>query len=153
MTPRRSGVLVLAVAATAMLVTGSAGFTSVSADRGVSVAVVDADDAYVGVSVCSNPASNESTGGHPVDVTVANQFSEPFTVETIAWSDDAHPKETEKSPDETLQPGESVTFTDTFGTDEVTVTVSGGLDATVTVDVGPQCTGGTANGMRTTETT
>jgi len=140
----RSVSLVLAVAATAMLVTGSFGFTSVTAERNVSINVVDSENAYVDVSVCANANSNgDGNGASSVTVTVKNQFSEAFTVEEIAWSDDAHSggKEWNQTNSTTIQPGNSETFNGAFGDDEVTVTVSGGVDARVTEDVGPQCKG------------
>lgn len=139
MTARRSISVALALAATVVLVTGSAGFTSVSADRSVSVAVVDAEDAYVDVSVCTRSVSQN--GSDPVAVTVANQYTTAFTVESISWSEEAHPNRTRVSPGVELEPGESRTFEEAFGDGAVTVRVTGGLDATVTVDVGPQCSG------------
>lgn len=140
MTPRRSVSLLLAVAATTMLVTGTFGFTSVSADRNVSISVVESDDAYVDVSVCANPTSQaNASSANPVDVTVSNQFSEAFTVESVEWGAEAHPNRTVIRPRVDLEPGESTTFENTFGTESVTVTVSGGLEATVTVEVGPRC--------------
>lgn len=149
MTPRRSVSLVLAVAATAMLVTGTVGFTGVSAERGVSVSVVEPDDAYVDVSVCANANSKaNASSANPVDVTVSNQYSEAFTVESVEWGADAHPNKTAIQPQVELEPGESTTFENAFGTDEVTVTVSRGLEATVTVAVRSQCSSG-SNGTKT----
>lgn len=139
MNSRRWVSVVLALAATAVLVTGSIGYTSVSADRSVSVSVVDAEDAYVQVSVCERATKQNRSGSSPVNVTVANKYSEPFNVTTISWNDQAHPNKTEVTPDVELSPGESETFANTFADEQVTVEVSGGLDATVTVEVGPQC--------------
>lgn len=150
MTPRRSVSLVLAVVATAMLVTGSAGFTSVSADRSVSVSVVDAENAYVAVDACEK-STDSGNGSNPVRVTVKNQFSEPFTVERI--SSDADTKEPD-TKNATVGPGDSATFNAAFGEEELTVSVSGGVDATVTATIESKATcgddtNGTADGTAT----
>jgi hypothetical protein len=145
MTIQRAVSVMLAVVAVAMLATSTLGYTSASVDRGVQVNVVEAGDAYVNVTVCETPQANASgNGGDPVKVTVTNQHADSFTVESITWSDDAHPTDTGMEPGDTLAPGSSVTYDNAFGTDEVTVVVSGGLDAAVTVDVEP-CDSGNSN--------
>ncbi|KPN31215.1 hypothetical protein SY89_01958 [Halolamina pelagica] len=131
---QRAVSVLLAVTAASMLVTGSFGFTSVSADRGVSVAVVDSENAYVGVSVCEKDNGNEN-GANPVKVTVTNQFSEQFTVDRISWSDSAHPNKSALNPEVTLDSGDSHTFNNAFGDQVVTVEVSDGLEATVNAEV------------------
>ncbi|SFP28372.1 MULTISPECIES: hypothetical protein [Halolamina] len=150
---RRAVSVLLAVTAATMLVTGSFGFTSVSADRGVSVAVVESENAYVGVSVCEKD-NGTGNGSDPVKVTVTNRFSEPFTVDEISWSDSAHQSKDRLNPKKgTLAPGESRTFNKTFGEQEVTVEVTGGLDATVTAEVGDRCNSANEEGTGTpTET-
>ncbi|QKY19146.1 hypothetical protein B4589_001665 [Halolamina sp. CBA1230] len=137
MNPRRTVSVLFAVLAATMLVTGSFGFTSVSADRGVSINVVDSENAYVGVSVCekSNGNGNENgNGANPVRVTVTNQFSDSFTVEKIAAGDSAHSSEKEKQFGRSIDSGDRDTF-NAFGDEVVTVVVTDGLDATVTVEV------------------
>jgi hypothetical protein len=139
MSHRRALSVVLAAVAATMLVTGSFGFTSVSAERGVSVAVVDSENAYVNASACEK-SSGAGEGADPVRVTVTNQFSSDFTVDEIRWNDSAQPgNNTQKKFDRTLQPGESARFDPNFGDEEVTVVVSGDLDATVTVPVDGRC--------------
>jgi hypothetical protein len=122
---RAVSVLLAAVAAT-MLITGSFGFTSVSAERGVSVNVVESENAYVGVSACEKSNGGDK-GANPVWVVVTNQFSDTFVVDDVSWDDLQKAR--------VLQPGESTTFKNAFadrsdGT--VTIQVAGGLDATVT---------------------
>lgn len=131
---QRAVSVLLAVTAASMLVTGSFGFTSVSADRGVSVAVVEDENAYVGVSVCETDNGN-GNGANPVKVTVTNQFAEPFTVVSISGDERSKHPNRKKGK---IAPGDSETF-NVFGDKEVTVTVDGGLDATVTAEVGDQC--------------
>jgi hypothetical protein len=123
----------LAVAAAAMLATGSLGFSSVSAERGVQVNVVDAEEAYVGVVACEKPSSNnQGEGANPVRVWVTNQYSGQFTV-TAVTSDTGY-SVTGQVPEQ-LAPGDSERFESLNADSEVTVTVTGGLDAVVTVDV------------------
>jgi|GEM_PF-1290629 len=67
MTPLRRTSLALALAAALVLIGSSAGFSAVTADRPVSVSIVDDDAAYLGV---------ESAGS---ELTVSNRFAEPIT--------------------------------------------------------------------------
>jgi len=134
MTPRRAVSALFAVLAATMLVTGSFGFTSVSADRGVSINVVESENAYVGATACQTGQGN-GNGSNSVKVTVTNQYSAPFTVDGIRWSESAHGSKDRLDPDVTLAPGESETFNNAFGEQEVTVEVTDGLDASVTVEV------------------
>ena len=134
---RRAVSVLLAATAATMLVTGSFGFTSVSADRGVSVAVVDSENAYVNVTACAKSNGNGSAA-KPAQITVTNQFSERFVVDRISWGSSAHPSKKSKTPkgDEAdIEAGEGVTYDGGFGDGEVTVEVSGGIDATVSVPV------------------
>ncbi|WP_435116054.1 hypothetical protein [Halolamina sp. C58] len=127
-THRAVSVLLAAVAAT-MLVTGSFGFTSVSADRGVAVNVVESEEAYVGVVACEKSNGGDN-GTEPARVMVTNQFSEEFTIEDVSWDD--------LKDERTLQPGDSTTFNNAFADTSdgtVAIEVSGGLDATVTAQV------------------
>lgn len=127
MNPRRAVSVLLAVAAAAMLVTGSFGFTSVSAERGVAVNVVESENAYVGVSACEKSNGN-GNGTEPARVMVTNQFSEEFTVDDISWG--------EVTKQLSLDPGNSTTFNNVKLSDNtVTIGVTGGLDATVTTQV------------------
>lgn len=136
MTIPRAISVTLALVAVAMLATSTLGYTSASVDRGVQVNVVEAEDAYVNVSVCERGQANgQGNGANPVKVVVTNQHVGSFTVESITWSDDAHPQKEGLEPEDVVNPGSSVTYNNAFGTDEVTVAVSGSLDAEVTVDV------------------
>lgn len=136
MTIPRAISVTLALVAVAMLATSTLGYTSASVDRGVQVNVVEAEDAYVNVSVCERGQANgPGNGANPVKVVVTNQYVGSFTVESIRWSDDAHPQKEQLEPGDVVNPGSSVTYNNAFGTDEVTVVVSGSLGAEVTVDV------------------
>jgi hypothetical protein len=142
MSHRRALSVVLAAVAATMLVTGSFGFTSVSAERGVSVAVVDSENAYVNASACAK-STGEGEGSSGVKVTVTNQFSGAFTVDEIRWNESAQAGNNDRlDPDEELPPGDSETYPNAFGDEEVTVVVSGDLDATVTVPVEGRCNEG-----------
>lgn len=108
--------LVLAFAAATMLVFGSVGFTSVAADRGVAVSVVEDDSAYVGMSVCDVP-KNESDG-HPVEVSIQNLFGVELTINEIEGR-----LAKGKEPPEVVNPGHEEEFTTLVAnsTDEVTL--------------------------------
>ncbi|WP_049981482.1 hypothetical protein [Halolamina rubra] len=138
MNHRRAVSVLFAAAAATMLVTASFGFTGVSADRGVSVAVVESENAYVGVSVCETDRGSDN-GSNPVKVTVSNQFSAPFTVTLISGDG----KSVEPNPNKAeIEPGDTRMYPNAFGEEQVTVEVVGGLDASVTAEVGEQCTNG-----------
>lgn len=152
MTIPRAVSVTLAIVAVAMLATSTLGYTSASVDRGVQVNVVEADDAYVNVSVCERGQANgPGNGANPVKVVVTNQYVGSFTVESIRWSDNAHPQKEELEPGDVVNPGSSVTYNNAFGTDEVTVTVDGSFDAEVTVDV-ETCGSDNASGSNATDT-
>lgn len=137
MTPRRAVSVLLAVVAATMLVTGSFGFSSVSAERGVSINVVESENAYVGVSVCeisNGDGEDNGNGSNPVRVTVSNQFSETFDVTEITLGGSGGPDADVDR--ESISTGESSTFdVKAHGYDQLTVEVADGLDASVTVDV------------------
>jgi hypothetical protein len=112
----------LALVAAVSLTAASGGFSAVTADRSVGVAVVDHEDAYVGVQAA---AAKNGT-----DVTVTNRYDGDVTVERIAGN------ESVVHPDVRLAPGESATFETDLASDTVTVAVEGSdlrarIDATV----------------------
>jgi hypothetical protein len=145
---RRVALVVLAFAAVALFATGAFGFTSVSAERGVSVAVVDDESAFLGLP--NDPAVDCTVGGSPEEdckelelLTVTNQFSTGLTALSVA------PAESEASVEDLavsadvddatpLQPGDAVTITGDVDcaagetvTAELTITVAGdGVEAT-----------------------
>lgn len=99
----RTFALVFALLAAASLSAGTTGFSALSAERSVQVAVVEDDQAYVGVDVCdpkgNQGASNdgganqeesstekENTGTDPVFLHVSNQYTEPVSV-SVATED------------------------------------------------------------------
>lgn len=77
---RRQPVLVAGVVAALVAVSGSAGFTSTAADRGVEVAVVDDDEAFLGVE---RTTVNETDGTANLSVTVTNRFPAGTTLDTV----------------------------------------------------------------------
>jgi len=139
--------IVLALAAVSMLATGTLGFTSVSAERGISVNVVSNESAYVGVTACEPTHGNESDanaskgngeGNADLYVTVANRYSGTVTVEDI--SANAHDVELDDH-DRTITSGDWQEYPLHLDVDatEVTVDVDGdGFDASVTADVQQQ---------------
>lgn len=94
---------VLVLAAGIALIFGSAGFSSVAADRGVAISVVEDEHAYVGMAVCDQPATNSS--GHPVEIRVQNRFAADLTIDTIEGR-----LETGPDPPNSVGTGDSETF-------------------------------------------
>jgi len=82
----------LALAVVSLLGTG--GFSAISADRGVSVAVTDDTDAYVGYEDACN--------GETLNITITNRFDESLTDGSVTVAGN----ETEFG---TIEPGESAT--------------------------------------------
>jgi hypothetical protein len=129
MNGRRAASLLLACLAVSVLVFGSGGFSSVTAERSLSVAVVDTDEAYVGVDATQRGQSGTLT------VTVTNRFVEPLTVERLVVDGTR-----ERSPDgksSTVGVGDQRRYSvKTAGADTVRVRVTAeGFEATVTVPV------------------
>lgn len=71
MNRRQTLALVAVFAASASLVTGTAGFSTSAVDRGMQVAVAADDAAYLGVE---QAPSNTTDGTTDLDVTVTNRF-------------------------------------------------------------------------------
>ncbi|MFC4408603.1 hypothetical protein [Haloarchaeobius iranensis] len=120
---------VLAVAAAAALVTGSAGFSSVSAERGVSVTVVEDDQALVNVEACYTSASPNQGNQSPVKVRVTNQLPTALTIEHVNG-------ESVPPGRETVAPGGQVVVNQAYDSpmSEVTVELEsdGGTGVTLT---------------------
>ncbi|WP_257298012.1 hypothetical protein [Haloarchaeobius sp. FL176] len=122
----------LAVAAAAALVTGSAGFSSVTADRGVSISVVKDDEALVNVEACDTSANPNQGTQTPVKVRVTNQLSTDLTVEGV--NGEAVPP-----GQATVPPGGAVIFNQAYDSPVSAVTVEleseGGTGVTLTRSV------------------
>ncbi|CQH61778.1 uncharacterized protein HHUB_3544 [Halobacterium hubeiense] len=132
--------IVLALAAVSVLATGTLGFTSVSAERGVSVSVVDSESAYVGVTACAPTHSENETGNGSgagsadVYVTVTNQYSTPVVVEGIE-GDGGNDGDLDDSS-RVIPVGETKKYSLQFEAREVTVDATAdAFDATVTATV------------------
>jgi|GEM_PF-2122972 len=138
--------VVLAVVAVSALATGTLGFSSVTAERSVSVNVVNSSQAYVGVTACAPTHGNgtnngndktagkgKSTGKADVYVMVTNQFSSPMVVEQIEGN--GSDADLDKSS-RVIGVGDVEKYPLQFDASEVTVEVGGnGFDATVTATV------------------
>lgn len=127
MRPTRILALTLAVLAATGLLVSSVGFTSVTAERGVSVSVVDDDSAYVGYN--SNDLT-VSDGDRVELVTVTNRLFGELNVTEVKISADSMSFTNLHYP--TMESGESGTIegdvaceAGTTETIQVTVTVSG----------------------------
>lgn len=101
---------VLIVFATALLI-GSGSFSAMSADRGVSVAVADDPEAYVGYETSCN--------GQTLEITITNQFNNDF--EGIVTVDGTQESFGQLSPGEASK----VDFKNVDDGDPITVTVWG----------------------------
>jgi len=116
-----------------LAVPAASGFSAVSADRSVEVAVADDDEAYLGVAQeLSN--TNMSTGTTDIDVTVTNRFGSKITLDTVEVTVNGDTKELES-----LGPGEDGTakFTGVDCSREIDVAASGsGVDVELDREIG-----------------
>lgn len=116
--------LALAVLAGAGLLFGTAGFSAVSADRGVSVAVVDDESAMIGYQSSDGNVEDGAT----VDlVTVANRYTGDIDVTNVSVDADGFEVDDVTEPTG-IEPGAN-------GTIEGTVSCAPGENATVAVTV------------------
>jgi len=137
----------VAVAAATLAVTllvSSSGFSTVNADRGVSVSVADDSEAFVGVET----HSPEIAGAGPETVTlltVENNFGDSLSVTaTIVDGGDAPPPFIKETRLETAEPfvgQEDVNATVHCSNSSSTASVAGPNDKTETVDVRLTVTG------------
>lgn len=127
---RRATIFLLcALVATAGITVSSGAFSSVAADRGVSVTVASDENAFVALTT---PDSPSATSGDSAElVTVTNQFSEQVTVNVtdITTSDPALTATLDSQPGE-LGSGDSETAKVTLACDSpVTATISFDVEA------------------------
>jgi plastocyanin len=118
--------LALLLVASAGLVVGSSGFTNASADRSVSVQVVDDDRAFVGYQAHDRTVENGETVAL---VTVENRFDHPVQVTDVEIEDGAITISNPMKPGP-IHSGES---RDIRGTVECTSGDSTDIELTVTV--------------------
>ena len=122
MIDRRQVVLVAALLASLALVSNTAAYSSVHADRGVQVQVVGDEDAYLGLQ---RTTTNVSNGTADLEVTVSNQFAagtDLTEVETTVGG-----TAVDLAAGGSLDPGErsSHTFANVSCADAVTIAASG----------------------------
>jgi len=132
MNRRRALALTLAVAAVGAMTVGSMGFSSVSANRDVTVSVVNNRNAYLGVGACERSTSNATA---PLArVTVSDRYNGPITVAAIGDENGTHPITTDARH---IRVGGSSSFDATARAgDTVTVHVTGdGIKAVIDVTV------------------
>jgi hypothetical protein len=126
---RRGRILLVGVAAALLVTTGTGAFSATVADRGVTVAVVDDDSAFLGFEQSALP--NGSTANLTVTMTVTNRFPET-DLETVAIEVSGSQRELVDGG--SLGPGDSVTRTwaDVPCGDPILVTAAGGgVDVTL----------------------
>ncbi len=80
MTRWRMGLVLVAAVVAVTLVVGTSGYTAANTDRGVRVAVVDDDAAYVGVEQTATDTANGTTN---LTVAVTNQFPTSTVLGTV----------------------------------------------------------------------
>jgi len=80
MSRRRTFLLVVALVTTLGLTLGTGGFSSVSADRGIDIAVTDDEQAFLAFSQNTTDTTNGTTA---VDVTVGNQYPAGTALSTV----------------------------------------------------------------------
>jgi len=136
MNRRRALALTLAVVAVCAMTVGSMGFSSVSANRDVSVSVVDNENASIGVEACemanTNSSGNNGVGngeGGGNNESTNSKSTKVYVTNRYADSIDATAESSQKS----IKPGHVGKLPVTALEDEtVTVHASGdGIDATI----------------------
>lgn len=85
MIQRRELLLLVAFATALGFALGTGGVSSISADRGVDVAVVEDDQAYLGFEQDTTEADNGTT---TLEVTVKNQYPTQTTLSTVTVTTD-----------------------------------------------------------------
>jgi len=115
---RRAWVVVAAGLVALATTAGTGAVSSMSAERGMNVHVVDDKDAYLGVDI----ETETSEDGTEVNVTVSNQFPSGTTLHvTVSHDDTAHPG------DGSLESGQKrwVRFENADCSENVIITASG----------------------------
>jgi hypothetical protein len=133
----RRGWLVLGAAVVVLATTaGTGAFSTVGAERGVQVAVVDDDNAYLGVVIAANATGNDTTA----NITVTNQFPDGTTLTSItATGPDGTTSLTPN--DGALETGETTSATIQNATCDSTITIhANGPGVQVTIDRPVDCT-------------
>jgi hypothetical protein len=132
--------VLLACTAVFGLAFGVGGSSSVNADRGMNVSVVDDANAFVSVGACKAPmTSNNSTNPDTtqVRIQISNQFSSAFDVDEVENRQDTGPLNQNKTNN--IGPGETAEFTVVLAaSDPQTVTIHVSNDhfsATITSDI------------------
>lgn len=122
MIDRRQVVLVAALLASLALVSNTAAYSSVHADRGVQVQVVGDEDAYLGLQRTTTNASN---GTADLEVTVSNQFAAGTDLTEIETT--VGGTSVDLAGGGSIAPGESVsrTFANVSCDDVVSIAASG----------------------------
>lgn len=114
---RRRAFGALAVAMALALLVSTGGVSAVDADRDVSVRVVDAEDAYVGVEACHRQPRTQNDSGNPVAVRLTNRLHTPLDGATVSGLDDGRfvsRQDTSRPFDGFVWPGETTEATVTF---------------------------------------
>lgn len=106
MTHRRELLLLVALATAIGLTLGTSGFSSVSADRGIDVAVTDDEQAFLTFEQNTTDTANGTTA---IEVTVGNQYPAGTTLSTVTVT--ANGTTTDLAENSQLSSGESRTHT------------------------------------------
>lgn len=123
MNRRQLAALVVAALTVCVVAAGTGGFTSVEADRLVSVTVADDAEAYLGYQSASPVEVNDSTGS--LALVVTNRFDESVTVTAATTHDDVQvtPSSDSVAPGESLQVSLACSGPTASGTVDVPVTL------------------------------
>jgi hypothetical protein len=100
--------LFLACTAVLLLAFGGSGFQSVTAEREVSMHVVDDESAFVGVVACRNSNEKSANGATVVKIRVRNQYATTFDVTEV--ENQVGSKSLSPGKTRGIEPGETTTF-------------------------------------------
>lgn len=125
---RRNLILLLGGASSGAMSIGTGAFSSMEADRGVEVNVVEDDEAFVGYRSRDRNLPDDTNDDGAVDlVTVTNQFAQKVEIVDATIDDGSEYFGEPNVPDGELRPGESATVTadpDLSADEEVDVAVT-----------------------------
>lgn len=144
---RRLVLVSCALLSIAGLAVGSGGFSSTAADRGVSVAVVGDEDAYMALNYADRSVEREATVGDEITlpvVDVTNQFTEAVDVTVDYRVDDATGLDTDDGSETAALGAGQATAVST----DVACTVAGDYEITATFDATADGNGVAANTSR-----
>jgi hypothetical protein len=121
--------IALAIVASVVLVAGTLGVSSTTADRAVSVSVADDQNAFVGYDATDN--DNVTTGDHIEILDIANRFEQPINVTDVNLDSGPNVSLSPNQLPEDIGPGDEAPVT--ASVEECTAPATEDISVTITV--------------------